>query len=159
MTTAHQSPSVMEDDEKMVITQDEQVTNEGSFIDENHHVDQFGTEDIHDAATVRLRRKLDTRIVPILWCMYFLNYLDRSAIAQARLNGLETSLNLVDSQYNVCVSILFAGYTIAQIPSNYIMASGKVRPALWMSSFMMLWGMFSTRLSEVSHHFCMHRHL
>lgn len=36
--------------------------------------------------------------------------LDRNAIAQARLNGLEKDLGLVDSQYNTCISILFVGY-------------------------------------------------
>lgn len=38
------------------------------------------------------------------------NYLDRNAIAQARLNNLEKDLGLVGSQFNVAVSILFVGY-------------------------------------------------
>lgn len=37
------------------------------------------------------------------------NYLDRNAIAQARLNNLEKDLKLVGSQYNTCISILFVG--------------------------------------------------
>lgn len=35
--------------------------------------------------------------------------LDRNAIAQARLDGLEDDLGLVGSQYNTCISILFVG--------------------------------------------------
>ncbi len=31
---------------------------------------------------------------PILWLMFWLNYLDRNAIAVARLNDLEEDLNL-----------------------------------------------------------------
>ena len=75
---------------------------------------------------IALVRKLDLRIMPTLWCMYFLNYvgspdsvvqqgevnssqLDRNAIAQARLNGLEEDLGLKGSQYNTCISILFVG--------------------------------------------------
>lgn len=38
--------------------------------------------------------------------MYWLNYLDRNAIALARLNDLEEDLNLVGSQYQTCVSIV-----------------------------------------------------
>lgn len=38
------------------------------------------------------------------------NYLDRNAIAQARLNNLEDDLGLVGNQFNVAVSILFVGY-------------------------------------------------
>lgn len=75
--------------------------------------------------------------------MYFLNYLDRSAIAQARLNGLERHLGLVGTQFNVCVSILFVGYTTAQVPSNMAMASKKVRPSLWMSFWMAVWAIIS----------------
>ncbi len=37
------------------------------------------------------------------------NYLDRNAIAQARLNNLEDNLGLVGTQYNTCISILFVG--------------------------------------------------
>jgi hypothetical protein len=39
--------------------------------------------------------------------MYWLNYLDRNAIALARLSSLEKDLNLSSAQYQTCVSILF----------------------------------------------------
>lgn len=84
-------------------------------------------------------KKLDFRIMPILWAMYFMNYvimirseapyqisvsrnrltsspmaqLDRNAIANARLNNLEDDLGLVGTQYNTCISILFVGYVAA----------------------------------------------
>jgi len=62
-----------------------------------------------DPAEIRLVKKLDWRIMPTLWVMYFLNYLDRNAIAQARLNNLEDDLGLVGTQYSTCISILFVG--------------------------------------------------
>jgi hypothetical protein len=48
---------------------------------------------------IALVRKLDLRIMPALWAMYFMNYLDRNAIANARLNNLEENLGLKGSQY------------------------------------------------------------
>lgn len=81
---------------------------------------------------ISLVKKLDYRIMPTLWAMYFLNYLDRSAIASARLNDLEEDLGLVGSQYNTCISVLFVGYLIMQVPSNMIMNSGKIRPSIYM---------------------------
>lgn len=39
--------------------------------------------------------------------------LDRTAIASARLNGLEEDLGLEGNQYNTCISILFVGYVTA----------------------------------------------
>ncbi|KAH7357405.1 major facilitator superfamily domain-containing protein [Pyrenochaeta sp. MPI-SDFR-AT-0127] len=95
------------------------------------------------AEEIRLVKKLDRRIMGILWAMYFLNYLDRNAIAQARLNNLEDDLNLVGSQYNTCISILFVGYLIMQIPSNMLMSSQKVRPSLYMCACMMAWAVVS----------------
>lgn len=37
------------------------------------------------------------------------NYLDRNAIAQARLNNLEKDLGLKKTDFNTAVSILFIG--------------------------------------------------
>ncbi|KAI8691852.1 MFS domain-containing protein [Fusarium sp. Ph1] len=96
-----------------------------------------------DPAEIRLVRKLDYRIMPTLWAMYFLNYLDRNAIAQARLNGLEDDLGLRGTQYNTCISILFVGYLLMQIPSNMLISSKRVRPSIYMSICMMGWAIVS----------------
>lgn len=37
--------------------------------------------------------------------MYFLNYVDRNAIAQARLNGLEDDLGMSGTDFNTAVSM------------------------------------------------------
>ncbi|KAF2015180.1 MFS general substrate transporter [Aaosphaeria arxii CBS 175.79] len=92
---------------------------------------------------IALVRKMDIRIMSILWAMYFLNYLDRNAIAQARLNNLEEDLGLVGTQYNTCISILFVGYLLMQIPSNMLMSSQKVRPSIYMCICMMGWAIVS----------------
>ena len=80
--------------------------------------------------------------------MYWLNYLDRNAIALARLNDLEEDLDLVGSQYQTCVSILFVGYILGQIPSNMLIT--RVRPSYYMSGCMALWAIVSalTALSK-----------
>lgn len=73
--------------------------------------------------------------------MYWLNYLDRNAIATAKLNSLEEDLNLTGSQYLTCVSILFVGYILGQVPSNMLLT--RVRPSLYMSLAMALWAIVS----------------
>jgi hypothetical protein len=42
---------------------------------------------------------------PLLMFMYFLNYVDRNAIAQARLNGLEDDLGMSGTDFNTAVSM------------------------------------------------------
>ncbi|KAH8879781.1 MFS general substrate transporter [Thozetella sp. PMI_491] len=110
-----------------------------------HGVDHFGAASKVSEEEKRLVRKLDIRIMPTLWIMYFLNYLDRNAIANARLNGLEKDLGLQGSQYNTCISILFVGYLLMQVPSNMLMSSQKswVRPSIYMASWMAAWAVVS----------------
>lgn len=51
-------------------------------------------------AEKQLLRKIDRRIMPCLILMIILNYLDRNALANARVQGIENSLGLVGSQFN-----------------------------------------------------------
>lgn len=103
--------------------------------------DIFGSHEKTDPREIALVKKLDRRIMPMLWSMYWLNYLDRNAIALARLNGLEEDLNLTSTQYQSCVSILFVGYILGQIPSNMFLT--RTRPSRYMGLVMMLWAIVS----------------
>ncbi|KAJ5327652.1 hypothetical protein N7452_008042 [Penicillium brevicompactum] len=104
-------------------------------------VDYSGATKKTDPAEIRLVRKLDLWIMPTLWLMYWLNYLDRNAIALARLNGLEQDLNLSSSQYQTCVSILFVGYIAGQVPSNMLIT--RLRPSYYMAGAMAAWAVVS----------------
>ncbi|KAJ5682962.1 hypothetical protein N7462_006127 [Penicillium macrosclerotiorum] len=96
-----------------------------------------------EKAEKALVRKIDIRLLPMIIIMYILNYLDRNNIAAARLAGLEDDLGLVGNQYLTCVSILFVGYLLMQIPSNLLLNKfGK--PAIYLPTAMMLWGVIST---------------
>lgn len=91
-------------------------------------VDEFGAHDKTDPREIRLVRKMDWYIMvgvlfglicktlvlmasqPILWAMYFMNFLDRNAMVNGKLNNLSKDLKLKGTEYNTCVSILFVGY-------------------------------------------------
>ncbi|KAF3398002.1 hypothetical protein F1880_006439 [Penicillium rolfsii] len=103
------------------------------------------------AAEKALVRKIDIRLLPMIIVMYILNYLDRNNIAAARLAGLEKDLGLVGNQYLTCVSILFVGYLLMQIPSNLLLNKfGK--PAIYLPTAMILWGIISTA-TAAAHNF------
>lgn len=88
--------------------------------------DYAGTVKKTDPEEIALVRKLDWRVMvrgrppratasivmltnfhlqPTLCIMYFLNYVDRNAIAQARLNDLEEDLGMTGTQFNTAVSM------------------------------------------------------
>lgn len=115
--------------EKVDIDQQEYAVEEKAATDVN--VDYSGAHKKTDPAEIKLVKKLDWFIMPTLWSMYWLNYLDRNAIALARLDGLQKDLHLTSSQYSTCVSILFVGYILGQVPSNMLLT--RVRPSYYMA--------------------------
>ncbi|KAJ7442684.1 hypothetical protein FB451DRAFT_100250 [Mycena latifolia] len=50
------------------------------------------------AAERRLVRKLDMRLLPTIFLIFILNYIDRNGITTARLKGLEQDLGLSGMQ-------------------------------------------------------------
>ncbi|KAK5046637.1 hypothetical protein LTR84_007398 [Exophiala bonariae] len=103
--------------------------------------DYSGASQKTDPVEIRLVRKLDMRIMPILWAMYSLNYLDRNALPQARLNNLEDDLNLKGVEYNTAISILFVGYILMQVPSNMFLT--RTKPRIYLPVVMMAWATVS----------------
>jgi MFS family permease len=101
------------------------------------------TPEEREKAEKALVRKIDIRLLPMVIIMYILNYLDRNNIASARLAGLEEDRGLQGSEFATCVSILFVGYLLMQIPSNLLLNKfGK--PSLYLPTAMILWGIIST---------------
>lgn len=79
---------------------------------------------------LQLRRKIDTRILPLIVLIYLLNYLDRNSITQARLYGLQEDTGVKGAQYQTAISIFSAGYILMQLPSTVLMT--KFRPSIFL---------------------------
>ncbi|EON96064.1 putative tartrate transporter protein [Phaeoacremonium minimum UCRPA7] len=97
-----------------------------------------------------LKRKLDARC-GLFVLIYIMNYLDRNNIAAARLKGLQDDLALNNTQYATCLSILYVGYILMQVPSNMFI-NRISRPSLYIACAMLLWGLIST-LSGIAKNF------
>ena len=96
----------------------------------------------------KLRRRIDSLVMPLVMLVYLMNYIDRNNYAAARLQGLEKDLNLQGDQYQVGLSILFVGYTIMQVPSNLLLNfSGK--PSWYIGFWTIAWGLVSALTSLV----------
>lgn len=79
---------------------------------------------------------------------YILNFLDRQNIASAKLANIEEDLNLSPVQYQTCVSILFVGYILMQVPSNMLL--GKIKyPGTYICFAMACWGVVSGCMAAV----------
>ncbi|WVQ77510.1 hypothetical protein IAR50_007196 [Cryptococcus sp. DSM 104548] len=89
----------------------------------------------------KLLRKIDFTLLPTLFVLLVLNYLDRNALASARVQGIEDSLGMEGTQFNSAISLLFVGYILGQIPSNMILS--RTRPSIYLSTCVMVWAVVS----------------
>ena len=78
----------------------------------------------------KLMWKIDTHVLPWIAILYFLAFLDRVNIGNARLFGLEADTRLVGNQYNIALLLFFVPYILLEVPSNLILK--KVRPRIWL---------------------------
>ncbi|KAK4942200.1 hypothetical protein LTR66_014727, partial [Elasticomyces elasticus] len=96
----------------------------------------------YNSLGVKATLKMDMIVMPCLVIMYIMNYLDRQNIAAAKLANIDKDLGLSLEQYQTCVSILFVGYILMQIPSNMLL--GKIKwPGVYICCAMAVWGMVS----------------
>ncbi|KAJ3542189.1 hypothetical protein NM688_g5998 [Phlebia brevispora] len=113
------------------------------------------TTDIADAGKERkLIRRIDLRLVPSSMFIYFLCFLDRSNIGNAKILNSDTgdslmqSLNISDQQYLVALMIFIVAYTLFETPSNYLLK--KFAPSRWLPVLMLGWGLMTMVLGAVN---------
>ncbi|VDC03439.1 unnamed protein product [Peniophora sp. CBMAI 1063] len=90
----------------------------------------------------KLMRKVDLRLIPWLSLLYLLSFLDRTSIGNAKLYGLEGDLHITDNQYLLTLTIFFFPYAVFEVPSNVFLK--RLRPSIWLSLLMLLWGIMMT---------------
>ncbi|KAK1749707.1 major facilitator superfamily domain-containing protein [Echria macrotheca] len=95
--------------------------------------------EIDPLAERKLLRKLDLVIWPVFFIIYMVAFLDRINISNAAIQGLTSELRLDEgNRFNVALFAYYSSYILLEIPSNMVIR--KVRPSLYISSLMFLWG-------------------
>ncbi|KAK1825664.1 MFS general substrate transporter [Podospora conica] len=99
-------------------------------------------------AEKRLVRKIDLCLIPILWTMNLLSWMDRANLGNANIAGLTQDLSLSSYQYSTAVGAFYYG-TIAWTPiANLIVA--RTRPSIYLPAIMGLWGILTAATSMVN---------
>jgi MFS transporter, ACS family, tartrate transporter len=84
--------------------------------------------------------RLMWRLMPFLFLLYIVAYLDRINVSFAILQMREP-LHLSDRVYGRAAGIFFAGYFFFQVPSNMVLEKVGVRR--WICGLMIVWGVVS----------------
>jgi MFS family permease len=79
--------------------------------------------------------------------MFFINYLDRTAIGFAAPNGMNKSLGLSAAQFGFASGVFFIGYILLEVPSN--LALHRFGARRWLSRIMVTWGIVAVLFTFV----------
>ncbi|KAF2793118.1 MFS general substrate transporter [Melanomma pulvis-pyrius CBS 109.77] len=89
----------------------------------------------------RVLRKLDRRLVSLVFVLYLLAYLDRSNIGNAKIAGLDKDLSLSSSQYQWLLTIFYISYILFEW---FALMWKLVPPHIWATFCVLGWGVTAT---------------
>lgn len=95
----------------------------------------------------RVVARLSRRLLPFLFLLYIVAYLDRINVGFAALQ-MKGQLGFSDEVYGLGAGIFFAGYFFFQVPSN--LALSRIGARKWIAVIMVLWGIISAAMIFVS---------
>lgn len=90
--------------------------------------------------------RLTWRLVPFLFLLYIVAYLDRINVGFAALQ-MQAQLHFDDEVYGLGAGIFFAGYFLFQVPSNLMLE--RLGARRWIAALMMVWGVISSCMALV----------
>ena len=98
-----------------------------------------------DVASVTLR-KVTLRLIPFLFLLYLVAWLDRVNVGFAALQ-MNSDLGFSSAAFGFGSGVFFLGYCLFEVPSNLILH--RVGARRWISRIMISWGAISTALMFV----------
>lgn len=90
-----------------------------------------------------LYRKISWRLIPYMFLLYIVNYLDRVNVGFAAID-IQRDLHFSNTVYGMGAGIYFLGSALFDLPSNLILT--RVGARVWMARIMISWGVISTCL-------------
>ena len=101
------------------------------------------TGSVEARALARVRR----RLIPFLFVLYVVSYLDRINVGFAALQ-MNAALGFSPAVYGLGAGIFFVSYFLFEIPSNLILA--RIGARVWIARIMISWGLVSVGMMLVS---------
>ena len=93
-----------------------------------------------------LLRKVTRRLIPFMFLLYIVSYLDRVNVSYAALQ-MNAALGFSAEIYSFGAGIFFIGYFLFEIPSNLILH--RVGARMWIARILITWGIISSAMMFV----------
>ncbi|KAL8898747.1 MAG: hypothetical protein Q9207_006547 [Kuettlingeria erythrocarpa] len=106
------------------------------------NVEPGSVQQIDPALNQRITWRFDTHIIPWLFGVWLLAFIDRSNIGNARIDGLATDLKLDGNKFNIALTVFYIPYVLVDVPSNWVvkyLGANRYLPGL-----LIAWGIVGT---------------
>src|SRR6202162_998433 len=90
---------------------------------------------------MRTIRKLQIRLLPFLFLLYVVAFIDRINIGFAALT-MNKELAITSQQFGFAAGIFFFGYFLFEVPSNLLLH--KIGARIWITRILISWGVIAT---------------
>jgi hypothetical protein len=78
-----------------------------------------GDQGPFDAAeSLRVRRKIDKHILPLMCILYWIQFMDKTTLGSAAILGIQEATHLTTNQYNWLGTIFYLSYLLFEFPQN-----------------------------------------
>ena len=91
-------------------------------------------------------RRVSRRLIPLLFLLYILNFLDRVNVGFAALE-MNRDLGFGPAVYGLGAGIFFLGYCLFEVPSNLVLYRTGAR--IWIARIMVTWGLAASAMMLV----------
>jgi MFS transporter, ACS family, tartrate transporter len=98
-----------------------------------------------DPSTTAIAR-VSRRLIPFLFLLYILNFLDRVNVGFAALE-MNRDLGFGPATYGLGAGVFFIGYCLFEVPSNLVLYRTGAR--LWIARIMVTWGLAASAMMLV----------
>ncbi|KAK0202234.1 major facilitator superfamily domain-containing protein [Desarmillaria ectypa] len=109
----------------------------GSNSEKSHH-----SVELDALLAKRAWLKLDLFLLPVIAMFYFLSFLDRTNIGNARIAGLQRDLQMTNKQYSIALTVTYVPYIAAELPSNLLLR--VIGPNYLLPTLLTTWGVVTT---------------
>jgi len=89
----------------------------------------------------RTIRKIQLRLLPFLFVLYVISFVDRINIGFAALT-MNKELAMTSQQFGFAAGIFFFGYCLFEVPSNLLLH--KIGARIWIARILISWGILAT---------------
>jgi len=94
--------------------------------------------DLEPEEALRIRRKIDWHILPLMFMLYWVQFMDKTTLGSAAIMGIITDTNLTNNQYNWLGTVFYLAYLAFEYPQN--LALQRFPVGKWMSINVFIWG-------------------